>query len=451
MKARFADHPRAGLLLFLALYACVLAGLLPVLSLWLDEIMDLMVVRSGDTRELLAGVAVNSGNAPLNYLIQFWIVQVFGYSPFTGRLPEALFSLASCGGVYVLARRLRLRWPVLAMAAFALFPLQFRYALEARPYSLALCLSIWSTVAFFQLLDHPRSLGRAALYALSVAAGIYALPFTLFVPVSHFAWVLVTLRESGRRQAMIAVGLAIAIAGLAFAPWYLHAVANWRADPVVARAHDTVSLRVIPMILHELTGAGYIGAVLVLLGVGAGLARGFGSAHDCWFWLLYVLIPVGSALAADAAFGYFPAIRQVIFILAPLALLFTLGVEALFVRWPSVALVLAVSLLIAGAIANINFFRRPRENWHTAAAILANEACVIYSPPDSRPYYSFFVPELAHRDCAPGTVPRMALVISPYTLNNHSDERERQLKESGYEKRGELNPATPRVEIYVRP
>jgi len=439
MKARFADHPRAGLFLFLAVYACVLAGLLPVLSLWLEEMMDLMVVRSAGMRELLAGVAVNSGNAPLNYIIQFWTVHALGYSPFAGRLSEAIFSLASCAGIYVLARRLGLRWPLLAVAVFALFPLQFRYALEARPYSLALALSIWSTVAFFRLLDQPRSLRGAALYTLSVVAGVYVLPFTLFVAVAHLAWV--------RREMLLPVGLAIAIAGLAFVPWYLHAVANWRADPVVARAHETVTWRVVPMILHEMTGSGYVGTALVIVGVVAGFALGFANR---WFWLLYLLVPVVTALMADAAFGYFPAIRQIIFVLAPLALLFTVGIEALFTRWPKAALILAASLLIAGIVGNINFFRRPREDWHAAAAILASEPCVLYSPPDSGPYYSFFVPELAHRDCA-GTPTRIALVISPYSLNNAFADRQRQLTNAGYVKRAEFNRATPRVEIYVRP
>ncbi len=337
MKARFAGHPRTGLFLFLALYACVLVALLPVLSLWLDEIMDLMVVRRAGMRELLAGVAVNSGNAPLNYIIQFWTVHALGYSAFAGRLPEAIFSLASCAGIYALARRLRLRWPLLAVAVFALFPLQFRYALEARPYSLALALSIWSTVAFFRLLDEPRSLWRAALYALSVVAGIYVLPFTLFVAVAHLAWL--------RREMWLPVGLAIEIAGLAFVPWYLHAVVNWRADPVVARAHATVTWRVVPMILHELTGAGYVGAALVVTGVIAAFALGFANR---WFWLLYLLVPVVAALAADAVFGYFPAIRQIIFVLTPLALLFTVGVEALFrslARSWKPALALAATLL----------------------------------------------------------------------------------------------------------
>jgi len=439
MKARFADHPRTGLFLFLAVYACALIALLPVLSLWLDEIMDLMVVRSAGMRELLAGVAVNSGNAPLNYIIQFWTVHVLGYSTFAGRLPEAIFSVVSCAGVYALARRLELRWSLLAVAVFALLPLQFRYALEARPYSLALALSIWSTVAYFRLLDQPRSLARAALYTLSVAAGIYVLPFTLFVAVAHFAWV--------RREMLLPVGLAIAIAGLAFVPWYLHAVVNWRADPVVARAHETVTWRVVPMILHEVTGAGYVGAALVIAGVLAAFALGFA---DRWFWLLYLLVPVITALIADALFGYFPAVRQIIFVLAPLALLFAVGVEAIFARWPGAAMTLAAALLVTAIAADFNFFHRPREDWRAAAAILARETCVMYSPPGSGPYYSFFIPELAQRNCA-GSAPRVALVISPYALGNDFATRQRQLTGAGYVKRDELNPATPRVEIYVRP
>ncbi len=439
MKARFADHPRTGLFLFLAVYACVLVGLLPVLSLWLDEIMDLMVVRRAGMRELLAGVAVNSGNAPLNYIIQFWTVHVLGYSAFAGRLPEAIFSLVSCVGVYALARRLELRWPLLAVAVFASFPLQFRYALEARPYSLALALSIWSTVAFFRLLDQPRSLPRVALYRLSIAAGIYVLPFTLFVAVAHLAWL--------RREMLLLVASAIAIAGLAFVPWYLHAVANWRADPVVTGAHETVTWRVVPMILHEVTGAGYVGAALAIIGVLAAFALGFANR---WFWLLYLSVPVVAALFADAAFGYFPAVRQIIFVLAPLGLLFAVGAEALFARWPMVGLALAVALLITCVAADFNFFHRPREDWRAAAAILASEPCVMYSPAESGPYYSFFIPELAKRNCA-RDARRVALVISPYALNNAFTDRQRQLTDAGYVKRAEFNPAMPRVEIYVRP
>ncbi len=279
---------------------------------------------------------------------------------------------------------------------------------------------------------------RAALYTLIIAAGVYVLPFTLFVALAHLAWL--------RREMFLRVGLAITIAGLAFVPWYLHAVVNWRADPVVARAHETVTWRVVPLILHEVTGAGYLGAALVIIGVGAAFALRFA---DRWFWLLYVMVPVIAALIADAVFGYFPAVRQIIFVLAPLALLFTGGVEALFACWRGVGGALALALLITAVVADFNFFRRPREDWRAAAAIIAHEPCVIYAPPGSVAYYSFFIPEIAERQCV-GTPARLALAISPFTLNNAFAERQRQLVNAGYVKRAEFNSATPRVEIYER-
>ena len=85
-----------------------------------------------------------------------------------------------------------------------------------------------------------------------------------------------------------------------------------------------------------------------------------------------------------------------------------------------------------------------------AATLLTNEPCVIYSPPDSRNLYAFFVPDLQNRECAPGQQPRVALAISPYEPKDSVAERQRQLANSGYEQRADFNPATPRIEIYTR-
>jgi hypothetical protein len=136
-----------------------------------------------------------------------------------------------------------------------------------------------------------------------------------------------------------------------------------------------------------------------------------------------------------------------IFALAPLALMFTAGVEAL-PRRP--AAILTAALLITLAVGNISFFRRPREDWRTAALILASEPCVVYTPPDSRNLYAFFVPDLANRECAPGQQQRVALAISPYESKDSVTERQRQLTNSGYTERADFNPATPRIEIYTR-
>lgn len=443
MKARLTGNSRAGLFLFLAIYACALAALLPVLSLWLDEIYDLIVARMDHLADVLAYVPHVSGNVPLNYVIQFGSVHLLGFSAFTGRLPSAISSVIACAGVLVLAMRMGLRWPLLATAIFALFPLQLRYALEARPYELALCLSIWATVAFLRVLERPESVSRAALYALCIIAGLFTFPYMLFVPLAHLGWASRVSLRTRRWQPLLSVGLALGIAGLVFAPWYLHSAALWRTAVAIGQLKGTIGLRAVPMILRELVAAGYIGSLLVL----AGFAYGLKKRHDWPLWLLYFAVPIICAVAADAWFGYFLAIRQMIFVLAPLALLFTAGVEALPRRS---AAIFTAALLIALAVGNISIFRRPREDWRTAASILASEPCVVYSPPDSRNLYAFFVPDLASRECAPANQPRAALAISPYEPKDSVTERQRQLTNSGYTKRADFNPTTPRIEIYMR-
>jgi hypothetical protein len=266
----------------------------------------------------------------------------------------------------------------------------------------------------------------------------------LFVPLAHLAWAGLVSLKAQRRQPLLAAALAVGVAGLIFAPWYLHSASSWHTAVAIGQLKGTIGLRAVPMIVRELVAAGYIGSLLVL----AGFVYGLTKRQDWPLWLLYLMVPIVCAVAADAWFGYFLAIRQMIFVLPPLALLFTAGVEAL-PRRP--AAILTTALLVALVVGNISFFRRPREDWRTAAVILANETCIVYSPPDSRNLYTFFVPDLANRDCAPGQQPRVALAISPYDSKDSVTQWQRQLTDSGYIERADFNPATPRVEIYTRP
>ncbi len=370
-----------------------------------------------------------------------------GESSFTARLPSAIFSVASCVGVFFLARRLGLRWPLLATGLFAAFPLQVRYALEARAYSLALCLSIWSTVLFFLWIDHSKRFRFALFYGLCVVAGLYTQPYTLFVPLAHVMWLCIAAPgQQGRNsRLLISTGLVVLLAGAAFLPWYLYGARMWSA----MYPHSAINLRVILLILKELTGTGYIGTAIVLSGIFFALRSGFKHrGRERQFWLLYLGVPILGVLVADIVFIYFVAIRQIIVVLAPLALLFAAGVESLNRR---AGAILSAALVIATLAGNVSFFRRPRENWRAAAVLLAAEKCVVYSPADSPRLYAFFIPQLAERVCTPANAKRVALAISPYNVNNPFAEAQRQLTESGFIRRTELNPATPRIEVYERP
>src|SRR5579862_2105840 len=258
MKPRLLGNSTAGLLLFLAVYAAGLAFVLPKLSLWIDEILELIGARKPDLLSLVSYLRTNPGATPLAYLVPGWIIKLLGYSAFTARASSAIFSVAACPAIFLLGRRMGLRAPLLAVAVFALCPLQFRYAMEARPYAMALCFSAWSTVVFLSLRDNPRSLRLTILYALLTLLGTFTIAFTLFVPVTHLLWT--GLRETRRLLAVCVAS--IAISGSALAAWYLYARQGWNENAAVWRLGSFVNWHSIPLILHELTGAGYVGTLL---------------------------------------------------------------------------------------------------------------------------------------------------------------------------------------------
>jgi uncharacterized membrane protein len=115
--------------------------------LWLDEVLQLIGTRPERTlSEVIAYVPENPGSAPLGYLVQHAVLNLFGVSRWATRLPAALFAIASCIGTIVLARRVGARYPWLAGIIICSLPLTLRYATEGRPYSQAVFPSLPCTL-----------------------------------------------------------------------------------------------------------------------------------------------------------------------------------------------------------------------------------------------------------------------------------------------------------------
>jgi uncharacterized membrane protein len=442
---------RLELLGFVAAYTGALFSVLPRLSLWLDEIRDLIGVRSDGFAALLKYTAVKTAaGVPLGYAVQYTLVRMFGLSVFTGRLSSALFSIAACLGLAVLAGRLRIRHPLLPLIIFASFPLQLRYALEARPYSQALCLSIWCTVAFFKLLDRP-GFSRAALYATCIAAGLYTQPYSFFVPVAHLGWIVLVRERAEKRRVLILTGLAVTVALLAFLPWVVYAVEHWQRTAVSEGDRFSFAWKSPLMIFKELVGAGYLGTAVLLIAVAAGMRAGRLQRDERLFWILYATVPVIAAVIADAVFNYYLAIRQMIFVLAPLALLASLSASQAFGRF-----VLPAALLAANAIADYQFFERPREDWRPAAERLSAEvargACIVFVPSHTDSIYGYFKPGLESYACefkSARTVTEVAAAFSHYATQEENVDARQRLSPDEFVKIDE-QPGDPRVEVYRR-
>jgi len=320
----FVQCPKLPLFLLLGLYAVCLLVLLQSLPLWLDEILNVIASTKPTLAGLIQYVPQNSGAVPLGYLVQRLSFHLFGFSEFSARIPSALSSVAAAYGVFVLAQRVRLRSPLGAVVLFCILPMQWRYALEGRPYAMALALTIWSCVAFLDLIHGPAVL-RCVLYSLVVTAALYTNPYASFVPMAHLAWVL--WHWSAFRKAALLACAANVLAALLFLPWFLYARHAWIVS-IPPNGH-TGAVKAAELIARELVGAGYLGTALLLLLAIAGWRKQVSAdARNASFLAACVLVPIPLILTGNAVFHYFLAARQFIFVLPPLCLLAATGLYA---------------------------------------------------------------------------------------------------------------------------
>ena len=358
-------------------------------NLWLDEVLQLAGTLRTSFQQMLAWVATQPGGAPLGYVLQWATLAALGFSNFTARLPA--LAAAALGGVLAarLAARCGMAQPWGAAVVLVLLPIQVRYAIEARPYSLALALSILATLLFLRVSETP-SAPRAALYALSLAACLYTQPFSAFVAGGHLLWAILM----GRRKVALLAAAACAAAGLAFLPWFLHARAQWQQSIGTSGYVFHGGWTSTPLLLlREITGAGYVGAAIL-----ASLAFFGARRFDRGLRLLLLTtaaVPVVAGLLADYWFGYFLAIRQFLWTVPPLAILAAAGAGER--RW------IAAAAAVLALYYDVRVITRPRENWpeasRAAVSLAARTQCILFVPPDAHVVYGVFAPGIGQRAC----------------------------------------------------
>lgn len=423
--------------LLLAVFFAALTAVLGWPNLWLDEVLQLVGTLRTSFAQMLAWVATQPGGGPLGYLVQWATLAALGFSNFTARLPALAGAVLACVLTARLARRCGLSDPWTAALVLALLPIHVRYAIEARPYSLALALSILATLLFLRLSEAPGA-PRAALYALSLAACLYTQPFSAFVAGGHLLWAMLT----GRRQVLLLGLPACAAAGLAFLPWFLHARADWQQSIGGSGYAFHGGWGSTPLLLlREITGAGYVGAAILAFAAFFGARRLDPGVR--LLLLATAAVPVAAGLLADYWFGYFLAIRQFLWVVPPLAIIAAAGFGER--RW--IAAAAAVLALYSG----VRVITRPRENWPEAAraaASLATRAqCIVFVPPDTHLVYNVFAPGIGQRACrdfASGPLLRA-------TVPQATAEEKARAALPGWTVRETLDAGGSRLEVLTRP
>jgi uncharacterized membrane protein len=222
---------------------------------------------------------------------------------------------------------------------YALLPISLRYAVEARQYGPALAFSLCAT-ALVVWLDQRPTWPRAALYALSLALGIYSQPYAAFIAIAHALW---ALRRANSARYILS---ACVLAALLFLPWFLYARTLWTQAVTSGGYQSSFGWKTPLMILRELTGGGYVLAAAILSLAIFGFLRAAIPASPKFLLLLCATVPLPLALVGNSLFHYFFAIRQLLFIVPPLCILAAEGLRAIPKGSP--ALAAALTLLTLG-------------------------------------------------------------------------------------------------------
>jgi uncharacterized membrane protein len=422
------------------LFACYALAALACVELrpfWLDEVLQLIATSSPSVDDFMRSMGSNNpGAAPLGYLTQRPFVLAGGPSNFWARLPSVIFSILSCLVLAQICRQLSMNalpnrdregvgalainpqiLSVLVTILFMAIPLQFRYAVEARPYSEALCFSLLAVLAFLKLISGP-SLPAAVLCVLAIVAALYTQPYAILNVCGVIFWSACTDAKAGNWRRAFLGPSCLAISLLAFLPWYLLESGKWASgiqEHRIPAFHWTFALLL--DVTKGISGDGYLcSAALIFLAAAAFLAR----SDFRGLLLATILFPVAGALAGDAFSNYFFASRQILFALPGLVILATLGLLELFRRNKGVAIAASAILLGAAFQKDVTMQTKASENWPAAARavseIARNGRCLEVVPASSMELYSFFVPGLETKVCAASPLQKgAALITSLYT------------------------------------
>jgi hypothetical protein len=192
-------------------------------SLWYDEIA------AWRSFGMLGAGAITStffepSNHILHTLLSWLAVELVEWSigfELALRLPALLFSLGAVAAVFGMVRCARkTRTALIAAGLMAVLPVSVLEGVEARGYSLMICFAALANWAFLANLKQERA-WRWCVYAGLCAAGIWAHPMTVFIPVGHAAWL--GWQAARHHKVALAVRGGLAVTGAAVVTLALYA------------------------------------------------------------------------------------------------------------------------------------------------------------------------------------------------------------------------------------
>lgn len=339
-------------------------------SFWLDETGTWWIIKDGPA-EAVRRAIFWSGQSPLYYLIAWLSSRAFGLNEIALRIPSVL---AMCGAIFFLyriAERLLDRTAG-AMAAFLLVCTASFYAVDARPYALALLCLTGATWMLLRWLDTNR-ISDAVLYIALATLAVYAHVVLSLGLAAGAIYAIAMLRNQPRRVAwLVSFQLAVALLALPLA-------GELRTFYAARSTHAFTPPPGVENLLTGLIPCSLAGALVLLVWIAmslrheANLSSGSWKTAlliGTWAWLpplmLYALA-VSSDLRLYVAKYYSSSLPgQALLAGALLASITRAGVRR--------ALIVAIALVSLLASGRLKGQSHGNENWRDALAFVRSEA-----------------------------------------------------------------------------
>ena len=241
-------------------------------SFWLDETGTWWIVKDGAAEAVRRSFSW-SGQSPLFHLIAWFSSRLFGLNEVALRIPSVLAMSGAVWFLYRIAERLYDRASA-AMVAFVFLSAASFYAVDARPYALAMLCLTGSTWALLRWLDTNRPLD-AILSVITGALVVYAHCILSLGLVPGVIYAAVTLRRQPRRLAWLGF-LQVAVALLC-----LPLVPQLRTFYATRSAHTITGPPAMNDLLGGLIPCSVAGALILLVWIYTASRGESGIAGKC--------------------------------------------------------------------------------------------------------------------------------------------------------------------------
>ena len=386
---------------FLTGYGILLVAADLVIPLRMPEILQVLAAWHFSWSRFIGWIAQTPGSAPLSYFAQLPFLLIWPHGRLAARFASLIFAIGAGILLFELCKKIAIKHPYFALAAFLLVPIHFRAATDAQGFEQALFLTSLELWLFFYLIRTP-AIKSAVLYGIVLTLCLYADPYSFLPAIGQFLFLLRFVNRAQERRAVWFALPATAAPPLLFLPYYL-----W------ARAHTSSNWIYVPQ--TQLRGwTIYILAVLLTVGLVVAVWSTFRGIERNPSRRIFLFCAAGGVISSIAG-------RQVLWAAPALILLFFAALDWLSTNRPKRITACAVVsfFLFCCIVSGVGYLRsHPDDMRQEAAAIsqrVTDNSCIVFlSEGLSKYLFVLFEPQLADYECLNFFHRRVIVAIHPY-------------------------------------